>query len=118
MPPPKETWKTFGDLHSKSILQAATNNDEYKSATAQFHARLFLIVRGLSVDELHDMFGQALPPYLLAADGAERLHANRIFEDSHMTVENRMVERVRAYATIWLESAAGQDYQGKRSRAK
>lgn len=40
MPPATETWDTFRDLHSRSILQAATNNDEYKNATAHFHAPL------------------------------------------------------------------------------
>lgn len=76
MPSPTETWKTFGDLHSRSILQAATNNDEYRNVTAQFHARLFLIVRGLSVDELHNMFSQTLPSYII--DGAARSASMRV----------------------------------------
>ena len=118
MPPTAETWKMFGDAHSKAILQAATNNNEYKNVTAQFHARLFLIVRGLSIDELQNMFSSALPPYMVDGDNAARLQASKIFEDSHTAIETQMVGRIRAYASEWLESEGGRNYREKYCLAK
>ena len=88
MPPAAETWKTFGDAHSKSIFTAATTHNEYKNATMQFHARLFLIICGLSVDELHDMFTVALPLFLVSAINLERLKASRVFEESQALIED------------------------------
>ena len=95
MPPAAKTWKTFGDAQSKNLLTAATNHDEYKNMAAHFHARLLLIVRGLSVDELQNMFVGALPPYLSSVNDSERRKASKIFQESHGLVEDRMVKRIR-----------------------
>ena len=111
MPPAATIWVAFGDTHSKSILMMATNNDKFKTAATQFHAQLFLIVRGLLVDEMRDMFTVALPPYLSAAINAKRLKAGEEFEKNQAVVENQIVKRIRVYAKKWLRSPAGSDYQ-------
>ena len=118
MPLAAETWNTFGDAHSKSILTAATNHDEYENATTQVHARLFLIVCGLSVDELHNMFTAALPLYLVSAINLERLKASKVFEDSQALIEDRVVKRIRAYSQMWLKSHGGIEYETRYGKAK
>ena len=118
MPSASETWNTYGDAHSKSILQAAINNEKYRNAAMQFHTRLFLIVRGLSVDEMHDMFLKTLPLFVVTNGSSDRLKANGIYEDCQKLVENCMIDRIQAYALMWLNSAEGLEYVRKYVHAK
>ena len=118
MPPTAETWKTFGDALSKNILTAVTDHREYRNAAMRFHARLFLIVRGLNIDQLRQIFGAATPQYLESGTAQERDKAMEIFEQCHGQFEDRMVKRIRAYAKMWIESPGGSNYAEKYTRAK
>ena len=118
MPPAAQAWKTFGNEHGRNILKAATNEIEYKNTTAQFHARLSLIVRGLSYDELSNIFSSAIPAFLREGDGASRLRANKAFEDSHTRIEGMMIQRLHAYASEWFASEGGKNYRERYCTAK
>ena len=88
MPFAAKTWNIFRDTQSKNVFIVATNHEEYKNIAAHFHARLFFIVHGLSVDKLQNMFVVALPPYLSSVDDLERRKASKIFQKSHELVED------------------------------
>ena len=94
MLPPSETWMVFGDAYLKSILTAVSNHDEYQNAATQFHTRLFLVVCGLAIEELRDMFGAALPPYLNSTSSEKRCKISRIFKKYHGLFQDRMVARI------------------------
>ena len=113
-----KTCKTFGDAHSKLIFTSAINHDEYRNVAAQFHARLFLIVRGLTDDELRDIFTAALPPYLNSASTTEHRKAREIFEECQALVEDQIAVRIRAYAQMWLQSPRGSNYETRYGKAK
>lgn len=118
MPPPSETWKTFWDDISKDMLAAAANSVDYKACARRFHARLAIMIRRLSTDKLHDIFLHTMPHYVAEGLASHRQQAIQIFEAAHFFIETLIVDRVRAYATMWLENPAGAGYQEQYERAK
>ncbi|MCJ1266411.1 hypothetical protein MMC22_006296 [Lobaria immixta] len=111
-PPVAETWQVFGDSLSTAYLQSASNSDKYKIACRYFHARLALVARGFTIDELKQIFTSCLPAFLRNdyMDN-ERKRAFREFEKQHDWVEDRLVERIRGYAKLWLQSPGGSYYR-------
>lgn len=111
-PPVAETWQVFGDYLSTAYLQSASNSDKYKIACRYFHARLALVARGFTIDELKQIFTSCLPAFL-GNDymDNERKRAFREFEKQHDWVEDRLVERIRGYAKLWLQSPGGSYYR-------
>ena len=118
MPPAAQTWKTFGDAQGKMIFHTATNHKKYRSAASQFYAKLFFIVRGLSVEEMHDMFSNCQPLYLINGGSEERMIGNGMFEECAKLIEDRVVDGLHAYALIWVDSAGGTIYLNKYAHAK
>lgn len=112
------TWSTFGDHDSARFLASAGATDEYKVGSLYFHARLALVVRGLSLDQLHNIFVSTLPPYLQDAPIYERNLAEKSFQAAHDAIEDRIVSRVKAYAESWIASAGGASYKRQQLHAK
>lgn len=111
-PPVAETWQVFGDSLSTAYLQSASNLDKYKIACRFFHARLALVARGFNIDELKQIFTSCLPAFLRNDYmDYERKRASREFEKQHDWVEDRLVERIRGYAKLWLQSPGGSYYR-------
>ncbi|MCJ1345089.1 hypothetical protein MMC31_003294 [Peltigera leucophlebia] len=63
-PPINKTWETFGDQISTDYLSSANNMAEYKNGYRYFHARLSLIARGFSIDELKNISNATFPQFL------------------------------------------------------
>ncbi|MCJ1462232.1 hypothetical protein MMC07_000832 [Pseudocyphellaria aurata] len=108
MPRATDAWKTFGDGHSVTILANATTLDEYGNAAGEFHARLFLFIRGLNADETRAIFTASQPIFLQTLTATERNRATKLFEYGQHVTEDRMAMRVRALALRWLESPGGE----------
>lgn len=51
-PPTNKTWEVFGNQDLTDYLSSVNNMAEYKHGCRYFHARLALIARGFSIDEL------------------------------------------------------------------
>ncbi|MCJ1349402.1 hypothetical protein MMC31_007642, partial [Peltigera leucophlebia] len=110
-PPVLWTWDVFGDADSTRYLSSAQNLDEYINSARTFPARLALVVRGLSIDELKQIFRATQPAFLKGADSYDRNRASEQFEWAHDFCEDRLVERLVYYAkTSWLTSPAGEAY--------
>ena len=67
---------------------------------------------------MHDMFSQNLPLYAVTSGLTERLKASAIFEKCGKIVENCVVDRIRVYALMWIDSAGGIEYMPKYVHAK
>ncbi len=91
---------------------------EYKNGCRYFHARLALIARGFSIDELKNIFNATLPQFLEDDKEYNRKTAFRTFEDEYDWVMDRLIERIRAYAQLWIDSLGGSDYKAKYLHAK
>lgn len=87
-------------------------------ACRYFHARLSLVARGFNIEELKQIFSSCLPFFLTIGEDYERNLARQYFEEQHDWVEDRLVERLRAYATDWLETPGGSLYKEQYLRFK
>lgn len=110
-PPTNKTWETFGDQGSTDYLSAASNMVEYKNGCRYFHARLALIARGFSIDELNNIFNATLPQCLEEDEEYNPKTACRTFEDEYDWVTDKLIERIRAYARMRIASPGGNDYR-------
>lgn len=70
-----------------------------------------LIVRGLTLDGIKNLFVSTLPGYLQDGPPYERNHAEKLFLDTHNRIEDLLVERIRGYANLWLGSPGGLGYK-------
>ena len=113
-----EVWICYGDVHSRTILLTAKNHTEYENAVGLFHSRLFLIVRGLTADEANEMFTAALPAYLRSATSSKLEKMSIIFDKGQARIETALSVHIRAYAQLWLDSAAGEEYASRYIMAK
>lgn len=110
-PPVTRTWQVFGDSKSTTYLKSSTTLDEYEIACRYFHARLALVARGFSTDELLQIFNSCLPSFLQDGDDYERKLAYQAFEREYDLVEDKLVEKIQAYANAWLNSEGGSYYR-------
>ncbi len=117
-PPTNKTWEVFGDQDLTDYLSSANNIAEYKNSCWYFHARLALIARGFSIDELKNIFNAILLQFLEDDEEYNRKTACRTFEDEYDWVMDRLIERIRAYAQLWINSLRGSDYKAKYLHAK
>lgn len=91
---------------------------EYKIGCRYFHSRLALIARGFSIDEIKNIFHATMPQFLEEGEDYERKQACRIFEDEYDWVTDKLIERIREYASLWIDTQGGQDYKQKYFDAK
>ncbi|MCJ1344946.1 hypothetical protein MMC31_003151 [Peltigera leucophlebia] len=117
-PPINKTWETFGDQILTDYLSSANNMAEYKNGCRYFHARLSLIARGFSIDELKNIFNATLPQFLEDDEEYNQKTACRTFEDKYDWVTDWLIERIRAYAQLWIASPGGTNYSVKYLHAK
>ena len=110
-PPASETWQIFGDSRSTEYLQSTTTIESYQVACRYFHARLALVARGFTIEDLKTIFQSCLPSFLKEGEDDDRRVAFEVFEVEHEWVEARLMERFRGYANLWLQSPGGSDYK-------
>ncbi len=91
---------------------------EYKNGCRYFHRHLALITRGFSINELKNIFNATLPQFLEDDEEYNRKTACRTFEDEYDWVTDKLIERIRGYAKLWIASPGGTDYREKYLRAK
>ena len=70
------------------------------------------------MDKMHDMFLQNLSLYAITGGPTERLKASAIFEECGKIVKNYVVDRIQAYALMWINSAERMEYVRKYVYAK
>lgn len=75
-------------------------------------------MRGLSVDKMHDMFVQASPAYVSTGTAIDRRRTSGIFKECGKVVETRVVDCMRAYAQMWIDSAEGAKNKSRYVHAK
>lgn len=85
--------------------------EEYTVGCRYFHGRLALFARGFSLDELKTVFMATMLAFLRGGTDYERKHAREVFEDAHDCIEDKMVQRIAAYAKRWLAIPGGNLYQ-------
>lgn len=85
--------------------------EEYTVGCRYFHGRLALVARGFSLDELKTIFMATMLAFLRGGADYERKHAREVFEDVHDWIEDKMVQRIAAYAKRWLAIPGGNLYQ-------
>ncbi len=117
-PPTNKTWEVFSDQDLTDYLSSANNMAEYKNGCQYFHARLALIVRGFSINELKNIVNATLPQFLEDDKEYNRKTAYRTFKDEYDWVIDELIERIRAYAQLWIDSLGGSDYKAKYLHAK
>lgn len=110
-PPASETWQIFGDNRSTEYLQSTTTMESYQVACRYFHARLALVARGFTIEDLKTIFQSCLPSFLKEGEDYDRRVAFEVFEVEHEWVEARLMDRFRGYANSWLQSPGGSDYK-------
>lgn len=110
-PPASETWQIFGDNRSTEYLQSTTTMETYQVACRYFHARLALVSRGFTIEDLKTIFQSCLPSFLKEGEDYDRRVAFEVFEAEHEWVEARLMDRFRGYANLWLQSPGGLDYK-------
>lgn len=117
MPPCLKTWEVFGDADSADYLSSAATLDQYRVACHYFHARLALVARGFAVGELEAIFNDTMPNYIREGHDVDRSKGAKEFERAYNWIQDRLVERLCAYAYLWLETEGGKDYKNRESRA-
>ncbi|MCJ1264022.1 hypothetical protein MMC22_003893 [Lobaria immixta] len=117
-PPVEKTWEVFGDTDSTNYLSSARTEAEYETGCRYFHARIALIAREFTVDELTQIFHATLPKFIRDGEDYARRKANKIFEDAYDWVQDKIVERLRAYAKLWLKTEGGEVYSTRFVQAR
>lgn len=110
-PAAKKTWDVFGDSDSGTYLWFAATLDQYQIAYYYFHARLALVACGFTVDELHTIFDATMPLFIREGSEFNQKKSRKVFERTYNWVQDRLVERLCAYAKLWLKSEGGKDYK-------
>ena len=59
-----KTWTVFGAKHAEEYLKLSQTYDSYKISCRYFHGWLAFIARGLSIDELKQIFNACLSAFL------------------------------------------------------
>ena len=106
-PPANETWDVFGDSDSGTYLLSAATLDQYEIACYFFHARLALVARGFSVDESQAIFNATMPAFIREGSDTDRRKCTQEFERAYNWVQDRLVDRLCAYAELWLKGGRG-----------
>ena len=72
----------------------------------------------MTADKANEMFTAALLAYLHSATSSELEKASIIFDKGQARIETAASVRIRAYAQLWLDSAAGEEYASRYIKAK
>ncbi len=111
--PTNKTWEIFGDQDLTDYLSSTNNMVEYKNGCWYFYACLALIAHGCSINELKNIFNATLPQFLEDDKEYNQKTACRTFEDKYDWVIDRLIERIHAYAQLWIDFFGGSDYKAK-----
>lgn len=91
---------------------------EYKNSCRYFHSRDTLIPHGFSIDKPKNIFNTTLPQFLEDNEKYNQKTACRTFKDKYDWVIDKLIERIRDYAKLWLASIRGSNYRVKYLHAK
>ncbi len=70
------------------------------------------------IDELKNVFNATLSQFLEDDKEYIRKTACRTFKNEYDWVIDWLIERLRVYAQLWIDSLGGSDYRGKYLHAK
>ncbi|MCJ1271719.1 hypothetical protein MMC22_011624 [Lobaria immixta] len=120
LPPPAQLWAAFGDTASASFMHSQLNIEQYGLAVTLFHARLGLIVRGLSPDQLLAISLVTNPDFAATADKSDKERLLDLFEIAAAWTEDQIIRKMKQYATMWYKTPASlkyaEDYQYARRK--
>lgn len=109
-PPADRLWAVIGDSASENYLKTQPSLDDYALASKRFHARLYMVVRGLSRDQVQVVFRATVPNWYCKADKGDQLRVSELFETAHTWVESHLIDKLSAYSQLWYKSGAGEKY--------
>ena len=99
-PPKSELWKVIGDRASREYLRSQQSFSRYQLAVKVFAARLSLLVRGLSRDQIIFICRATAPAWYETAERANRDKVTEAFEDAVVWTETKLVQKMRFYARM------------------
>lgn len=109
-PPADKLWAVIGDSASKNYLKTQPSLDDYTLTSKRFYARLYMVVRSLSRDQVQVVFWATLPNWYGKADKGDQLCVSELFEATHTWVESHLIDKLSAYSQLWYKSTAREKY--------
>lgn len=86
---------------------------EYNNNYWYFYTRLSLIACGFSINELKTIFNAILPQFLEDHKKYNKKTIYRTFEDKYDWVTDQLIEKIRAYAQLWITFPESTNYNVK-----